>query len=84
VALYRKTGNYEARPNPNGRKPALSQEQLVQITLKIDAQPDITLQKLIDELGLPVCVSALYRTINNNIGHRFKKVCAPPNKTGMT
>ena len=72
-ALYRETGKYEARPNPNGRKPALSAEQLGQITRKIDAQPDITLQELIDELNLPVCVSALCRTVRNKLGYRFKK-----------
>jgi transposase len=72
-ALYRKTGSYEARANPTGRKPALSREQLEQITQKIDAQPDITLQELIDGLGLPVCVSALCRTINNKLGYRYKK-----------
>ena len=30
-ALFRETGSYEARPNPNGRKPALSEAQLEQI-----------------------------------------------------
>ena len=72
-ALYRETGSYEARPNPNGRKPALSPEQLEQITKQINEQPDITLQELIDEFNLPVCVSALCRTINNKLGFRFKK-----------
>ena len=75
-ALYRKTGSYEARPNPNGRKPALSPLQLEQITIKINEQPDITLQELIDELSLPVCVSALCRTVNNKLGFRFKKNAA--------
>jgi len=72
-ALYRETGSYEARPNPNGRKPALSPEQLEQITKQINEQPDITLQELIDEFNLPVCVSALCRTINSKLGFRFKK-----------
>ena len=72
-ALYRQTGSYEARPNLNGRKPTLSPQQLEQITQKIREQPDITLQELIDELSLPVCVSALCRTINNKLGFRFKK-----------
>jgi transposase len=72
-ALYRKTGSYTARPNPNGRKPALSAEQLERIARKIDRQPDVTLQELIDGLDLPVCVSALCRTVNNNLGYRFKK-----------
>ena len=72
-ALYRETGNYEARPNLNGRKPACSPEQLEQISDKINEHPDITLQELIDELNLPVCVSALCRIINNKLGFRFKK-----------
>ncbi|MCL1876403.1 MAG: hypothetical protein FWF87_09125 [Synergistaceae bacterium] len=72
-ALYRKTGKYEARPNSGGRKPALSPQQLEQITEKIKEQPDITLQELIDEFSLPVCVSALCRTINNKLGFRYKK-----------
>ena len=72
-ALYRETGSYEARPNPNGRKPALSAEQLEEITQRITSQPDITLQELIDELGLPVCVSALCRTIKNKLGFSLKK-----------
>ena len=42
-ALYRETGSYEARPNPNGRKPALSAAQLEQITQAINTKPDVTL-----------------------------------------
>jgi len=72
-ALYRETGSYEARPNPSGRKPVLSEQQLQQITQKINEQPDITLQELIDGLGLPVCVSALCRTVNKKLGFCFKK-----------
>ena len=72
-ALYRATGSYKPRPNQNGRKPALSQQQLAQITSRINEQPDITLQELIDELNLPVCVSALCRTVNNKLGFSFKK-----------
>ena len=75
-ALYRETGSYEARPNPNGRKPALSPQQLEQVAQTITQQPDITLQELIDELGLPVCVSALCRTVNNKLGLCFKKNAA--------
>ena len=75
-ALYKETGSYEPRPNPNGRKPALSPEQLTAIKNKINEQPDITLQELIDELNLPVCVSALCRTVNNKLELRFKKNAA--------
>jgi transposase len=72
-SLYKETGSYEARPNPNGRKPALSEQQLEHVKQKIITQPDITLQELIDEFNLPVCVSALCRTINNKLEFNFKK-----------
>ena len=70
---FDETGSYESLPYGGGRKPALSPEQLDNITKRIEEQPDITLQELIDELSLPVCVSALCRTVNNKLGFRFKK-----------
>jgi len=72
-SLYRETGSYEARPNPCGRKPVLSPEQLEQITSKINEQPDIALQELVDVLCLPVSVSALCRTVNNKLQLHIKK-----------
>jgi len=70
------TGSYEAQPHGGGRKPSLSPEQLDSIAKKINEQPDITLQELIDELSLPVCVSALCRTVNNKLELCFKKNAA--------
>ena len=72
-ALFRETGSYEARPNPNGRKPALTEAQLEQIRERIKVQSDITLKELVEELGLPVSISALCRTIKGKLGYRFKK-----------
>jgi len=71
--LYQETGSYEARPLNNGRKPRLTPEQLEQIRQRITEQPDIGLMELIDEFCLPVCQSALCRTINNKLGLRRKK-----------
>ena len=71
--LYRETGSYAPRPNPNGRKPLLSAQHLEQITQLINEQPDITLQELIDELRLPVCISALCRTVRKKLGFIYKK-----------
>jgi transposase len=73
LALYKETGSYVSRPNPNGRKPALSPRHLDMPANKIKEQPDIALQELIDEFNLPVCVSALCGTVNNKLGLRFKK-----------
>jgi putative transposase len=75
--LYRSTGSYVPRPNPRGRKPMLSPEQLEQIGQAIKEQPDITLQELIDNLCLPVCLSSLCITIRSKLGFRFKKNATP-------
>ena len=68
-----KTGSYESRPNSGGRKPVLSPKQLERIAQRIDEQPDITLQELIDEMSLPVCISALCRTVKGKLGFEVKK-----------
>jgi hypothetical protein len=73
--LYSETVGYEARPNPNGRKLALSAGQLERTARKIDRQPYATLRELIDELNLPVCVSDLCSTVSKKLGYRFKKLC---------
>jgi transposase len=73
LALYRSTGSYEPRPHNRGRKPRLSPEQLEAVRQRIIEQPDIALYELIEELSLPVCESALCRTINNKLGLLRKK-----------
>jgi transposase len=67
------TGSYELLPNAGGRRPALSMEQLASIAYKINEQPDVTLQELIDEFILPVCISALCKIVYNLLGFRFKQ-----------
>ena len=71
-SLYRKTGNYQPLPNPSGRKPKLSEEQLGQIKKTIEEQPDtayfvhstsITLQELKDKFCLPISISALSKNV---------------------
>ena len=42
-SLYRETGSYEPRPNPRGRKPALSIKELELVRASIIGRPDITL-----------------------------------------
>ena len=73
LALYRSTGSYEPREHKRGRKPRLSPEQLDAVRMRILAQPDIALLELIEELKLPVCESALCRTVNNKLGLPRKK-----------
>jgi transposase len=73
LALRRETGSHEPRALNNGRKPRLDEEALQKIREKIEKQPDISLQELIDELSLPVSVQALCKTINYKLGLRRKK-----------
>jgi len=73
VVLYRATGSYEPRQYIHGRKPRLSAEQLEAIKVRIRERPDIALSELIEEMGLPVCESALCRTVNKKLGLGRKK-----------
>jgi transposase len=73
LALYRSTGSYEPRIHHRGRKPRLTLDQLESVRVRILAQPDISLLELIEELNLPVCESALCRTVNNKLGLVRKK-----------
>jgi len=76
-SLYRATGSYVPRPNPRGRKPMLSSEQLEQLREAILRQPDITLSELIEKLGLSLSVSALSRIVRFKLGFRYKKNATP-------
>jgi len=73
LALYRESGSYAPRPLNNGRKPRLDQETHQQIRERIEEQPDVTLEELIEELTLPVSAPALCKTINGKLGLRRKK-----------
>jgi transposase len=73
LRLYKETGSYQPRSGKRGRKPRLTPEQLAKIRVKILSQPDISLSELIKEMNLPVCESALCRTVNNKLGLRRKK-----------
>lgn len=73
VGLYEQTGSVSPRPLRNGRKPRLDEEMLQKIRERIERQPDVTLQELIDEYKLPVSVPALCKTINGKLGLRRKK-----------
>ena len=72
-SLYRETGSYSLRPNPRGRKPALSLEELELVRESIVQRPDITLAELIDQFGFVLSVSALSKIVRFKLGLRFKK-----------
>ena len=72
-SLYRETGSYEPRPNPRGRKPALSLEELELVRASIVERPDVTLAELINQFGFALSVSALSKIVRFKLGLRFKK-----------
>ena len=72
-SLYRETGSYEPRPNPRGRKSALSIEELELVRASIVERPDITLAELINQFGFVLSVSALSKIVRFKLGLRFKK-----------
>jgi len=62
-----KTGSVHPKPLNNGRKPKVTEKQLEKIRQTIQAQPKITLARLIKELELPVGTSALSKIINTKL-----------------
>ncbi len=50
----KKTGSVERQTSQRGRKPALTEEDLQGIDQLIVAQPDITIDEIIEKLGLSV------------------------------
>ena len=71
--LERETGSMEPRPYTRGRKPALDRSGLVRLKVLIEAQHDITLEKIEEEMELSISLSALSRIIRNKLGFTYKK-----------
>lgn len=67
------TGSYAPRPLNNGRKPFLSDAVKREIEAKIIAQPDITLDEIIEEFKLEICRSALSKIVRFKLGFNYKK-----------
>ena len=70
-SLYRATGSYAPRPNPRGRKPALSLDDLDLI------RADTTLAELIEQFGFVLSVSAFSEIVRFKLGLCFKKNSIP-------
>ena len=57
------TGSYEPAPRTQGRKPKVSEDEMDAIIAKIEEQPDITLNELIEEFSLSISESALSKRL---------------------
>ena len=69
---YIETGTYEPNALNNGRKPRVSKETMDKVVMKIQEQPDMTLQELIDEFNLGISQAALCKRLIK-LGLSFKK-----------
>jgi transposase len=70
--LYKTTGSTQPKPRTQGRKPLVTQQTIDQITQKIEQQPDITLNELIEKFNLPISKAALSKRLIK-LGYTFKK-----------
>jgi len=81
--LYRKTGDYRAKPYP-GAKPKMTAEKWKEVETLIAKEPDKTLEEIIEELQLPIRKSRLSVLIIK-AGYSFKKSQhIPPSKIAKT
>ena len=73
VAQKNNTGNVELQTSKRGRKPKITESDLQRITETIIAEPDITLQEIIDKLHLNFSVPSLCKIIRHKLGFTRKK-----------
>ena len=69
---YKETGSYEPSPLNNGRKPLVDNETMNKVVEKIQEEPDMTLQELIDDFDLRISQAALCKRLIK-LGLSFKK-----------
>jgi transposase len=69
---YLTTGNITPKPKNSGRKPKITPGTMEKILLKIEQQPDITINGLIDNFSLQVSEAALSIRLKKS-GLTYKK-----------
>jgi len=70
--LYKEQNSIAPRPHNKGRKPAFGDDVMNQIAVKIEEQPDITLEELVEAFDLKISISALSRKLKK-LDLTFKK-----------
>ncbi len=72
VRQYKKTGSYELRTYNCGRKSVLTDSDLKNISELIDANPDITINEIIEKLNLKIKNEAVRKAVIK-MGYVYKK-----------
>lgn len=69
---FKSTGSYAPEPQKSGRKPLVDKEKMKKIVAKINKQPDITINELIEKFDLEISESGLSKKLKK-IGLTYKK-----------
>ena len=77
VRQMRTTGSVEPRTSSRGRKAALSEQDIENIRLAIESQPDITIHEIRESLNLPVSDETVRAKVVE-MGFRVKKKHSTP------
>ena len=73
----RETGSVKTRTSQRGRKHALTPEDLQNIDRVVQQEPDITIDEIIDKLGLHVCNETVRKAVIIAIPENNAKNSAP-------
>ena len=68
----RETGSVKTKTSQRGRKHALTPEDIHNIDRMVQQEPDITIDEIIDKLGLHVCNEAVRKAVIK-LGYSYKK-----------
>lgn len=66
------TGSVKTRTSQRGRKHALTPEDIQNIDRVVRQEPDITIDEIIDKLGLHVCNETVRKAVIK-LGYSYKK-----------
>jgi transposase len=73
IKRYKETGSIAPSPLNNGRPPKMTPQNMADLEAAVQAQPDITLEELKEQLNLPICISRICRILNGVLDLPRKK-----------
>lgn len=80
----RETGSVEALPHGGGWTPKFSGAKLAELQAAVQADPDATLQELLDRSGVEASIMAVHRALERLGCRRKKSRSGPPSRQGRT
>ena len=80
----REDGSVAALPHGGGRRPKFAGQGQEELRAFVVADPDATLQELLDRSGVEASLMAVHRALERLGCRRKKSRCGPPSKTDRT